>query len=70
MSPDGSKAKVLGRLGTLIFRSDWYQYEIAHYRPFTVKEAEDLGWKLLVDGIEPMSKKEAERLLGNVKLVD
>jgi len=65
----GNKALVHGRLGPLIFRSDFYMFTIAHYRPMTWMEAEKEGWKILTkDGKEPIPKKEIERLLGNVKI--
>lgn len=60
----GNKAKVLARLNSLIFRSDWYQFDVAHYRPMTWMEAEKEGWKILSkDGREPMTKKEVEDLM-------
>lgn len=66
----GNKAKVHGRLGVLIFRSDFYQYDIAHYRPMTWMEAEREGWKVLTeDGREPMTVQEVEAFMGNVKIV-
>lgn len=69
MDKGGNKARVHGRLGVLIFRSDFYQYEIAHYRPMTYMEAEKEGWRVLTkEGKEPISKAEVERLLGNVKI--
>lgn len=65
----GNKALVHGRLGILIFRSDFYQYDIAHYRPMTWMEAEKEEWKVLdKSGREPISKKELERLMPNVKI--
>lgn len=66
---DGSKAKVLARLFSLIFRSDWYQYEVAHYRPVTVAEGDKEGWRVLLDGKYPMKKKEVESLM-NITIVD
>lgn len=69
-APDGSKAKILARIGSLIFRSDWYLYDTAHYRPFTVEEAEKMGWQVLdVDGRKPYTIKELERLMPNVRIV-
>lgn len=68
MDTTGSKCKVLGRLGDLIFRSEYYRYDVSWYRPMTIQEAEKEGWKVLIDGMEPISKQEAERLLGNVKI--
>jgi hypothetical protein len=66
----GNKARVLGRLNSLIFRSEFYRHTIAAHHFLTVEEAEEQGWKLLSkDGREPMSKKEVERLLGNVKIL-
>lgn len=66
---DGSKALVLARLGPLIFRSDWYQYDVAHYRPVTVHEAEQSGWRILhKSGKYPMTQSEVEDLL-NVKII-
>lgn len=34
----GNKSLVHGRLGVLIFRSDFYQFDLAHYRPMTYME--------------------------------
>ncbi len=65
----GGKAKVLARIGSLIFRSEWYRYDVAAQHFVTVEEAESLGWKLLLkDGREPITKDELERLMPNVKI--
>lgn len=70
MDTTGSKCMVLGRLNTLIFRSEYSRYDISWYRPMTVQEAEKEGWKILTkEGKEPMTQKEAERLLGNVEII-
>lgn len=69
MHPGGNKYLCLGRLNRIIFLSESYDYHLAHYRTFTVDQLIKEGWKLLdSDGKESMSKKEAERLLGNVKI--
>lgn len=65
----GNKAKILARLGVILFRSEFYRHDILAQQHMTVMEAEEEGWKLLTkEGKEPMSKKEIERLLGNVKI--
>lgn len=65
----GGKCQVLGRCGTIIFRSEFNRYDIAAFHFLTWMEAEKEGWKLLTkEGKEPMSKSEVERLLGNVKI--
>ena len=57
----GNKCKVLGRLDSLIFRSEYYNYDVASYRQMTVAEAEKEGWKVLTkDGRTPMTLKEIE----------
>jgi len=67
----GNKAMVLYKTPFLIFRSEFYRYDIAYCRPMTWMEAEKEGWKILTkEGKEPMSKKEVERLLGNVEIHD
>lgn len=64
----GNKAKVLLRAGSIIFRSEWYRFDIAAQHFISIHEARNLGWKILTkEGLEPMSKKEVERLL-NVKI--
>lgn len=69
MDSTGSKVRVLGRLDSLIFRSEYFRYEVAWYRPMTVQEAEKDGWKLLTkDGRETMDQKEVERLM-NIKII-
>lgn len=61
----GSKSMVLGRLHDLIFRSEYYNFDVAYYRPMTVSEAKKEGWKVLTkDGKTPVSKQEVEDLLG------
>lgn len=70
MDTTGSKSMVLGRLNSLIFRSEYSRYDISWYRPMTVQEAEKEGWKILTkEGKEPITKKEMERLLGNVEII-
>jgi hypothetical protein len=66
----GNKAKVLGRVGSLIFRSEWYRYDIAAFHFISVEEAESLGWLVLLpDGREPITKDEVERLMPNIKII-
>lgn len=65
----GNRSLVHGRLGVLIFRSDFYQFDIAHFRPMTWMEAEREGWKIIdKSGREPISRKELERLMPNIKI--
>lgn len=67
----GGRCKVLGRCGAVIMRSEFNRYEIAAYHFMTWMEAEKEGWKVLTkDGREPMSRKELERLMPNVKIHD
>lgn len=67
MHPGGNTYLVLGRMTPLVFLSEAYDHRLAHYRPFTVYELEKEGWKLLIDGKEPMSVKEVEHLM-NIKI--
>lgn len=65
----GSKCMVLARLNSLIFRSEYFRYDISWYRPMTIQEAEKERWKVLdKEGRESIDRKEVERLLGNVKI--
>lgn len=69
--PGGNRYKVLGRLNRLVFISESYDYHIVHYHPFTVDQLIKEGWKLLTeDGKEPISKKELERLMPNMKITE
>lgn len=69
MHSGGNKYKVLGRLNRLVFLSESYDHHLAHYHPFTVDQLIKENWKLLVDGKEPMTKKEIENLM-NIKISD
>lgn len=67
----GNKAKVLAILGPIIFRSEFYRFDILAQQHMTLTEAKEQGWVLLTpDGKTPMSKKEVESLLGNVKITE
>lgn len=71
MDKTGSKCRVLARLDDLIFRSEYYRYSYAWYRPMTVFEAEEEGWRVLTpDGREEIDIKELERLMPNVKIIN
>lgn len=66
----GNRARVLGRLGVLIFRSEFYREDVAAHHFMTWMEAEREGWKILgKDGREPYKKKDIENLM-NIKVVD
>lgn len=70
MHSGGNKYKVLGRLNRLVFLSESYDHHLAHYHPFTIDQLIKENWKLLTpDGKEPIERKEAERLLGNVEII-
>lgn len=65
----GNKALVLYRGGPIIFRSEFYRHDILAQQHMTWMEAEKEGWKVLdKSGREPISKKELERLMPNVKI--
>lgn len=66
----GNKAKILGRVGTLIFRSEWYRYDIPAQHFVTEWEATDMDWKILTsDGRLPMKRKELEDQM-LIKVID
>ncbi len=69
MHPGGNRYVVLARLDDLIFHSESYDHTLAFYRPLSIFQAQKEGWKLLLDGKEPMTIKEAEHYL-NVKITE
>jgi len=68
--PGGNKYKVLYATKYIVHLSESYDWNLAHYRPFTRHELEKDNWKVLTEnGKTPMTKKELEELMPNVEII-
>lgn len=65
--PGGNKYLILARLEQIAFLSEANNPNAAYYRPWHVKELEVAGFRILLEGRTPMTRKEAEHYL-NVKI--
>lgn len=62
MNSTGNRSKVMSRSHDLIARSCFYAYD-TFSAWISIKDLEHEGWKVLVDGKEVLTKKEAEEIL-------
>lgn len=67
MDSRGGKCQVLARLNNLVARSTFHFYD-TFSEWITIENLEAQGWKLLVDGKEVLSDKEAGDIL-NAKII-
>lgn len=67
-SPDGSKCMVLFRIGDCIGRSAWYNFS-CFQEIKTIYEMKQAGFQMLIEGKEPITIQEAEKLLLGKKII-
>lgn len=66
----GGKCRVLGRINDIVFRSEYFRYEIPTQHFLSIQELEQGKWKILTkDGRTPMTLSEVEDLM-NIKICD
>lgn len=60
----GEQARVLGRLGLVIVRSGWFNFD-TYGEIVSIADAKKKGWRFIQkDGKVPMTKEEIERFFG------
>lgn len=63
ISKEGSKTKILGRVGSIIARSAWDRFD-TFSEWLTIEEAKRRDYRKQREGRYPITKEEAEMMLG------